>query len=256
MKCKTLAALLMLTFALCSVARADDLVSGLSTDLIQITSDFTGAEFVVFGAIETTGTNPRNENRDVIVIIRGPDVDLTVRRKDRFLGIWINREQIAFRGMPSYYFMASTKPLKEIASPGTLARFQLGSANLEAASPARAAPAEISAFKAAAVRTLSRVQLYGEAQGGIEFLSKSLFRARIPVPATVQPGQYRAEVYLFQNGEVASAQSTPLFIDKTGLERQVYNFANQAPFSYGLVAVVIAFAFGWLGFVLFRQRIP
>src|SRR5205823_12732707 len=88
---------------------------------------------------------------------------------------------------------------------------------------------------------------------GIEFLSRTLFRARIPVPASVPPGEYRAEVYLFQNGTIASAQSSPLFIDKSGFERQVYNYAYQASFAYGFAAVLMALALGWAGDLVFRQ---
>jgi len=74
------------------------------------------------------------------------------------------------------------------------------------------------------------------------------------VPASVPPGEYRAEVYLFQNGTVVSAQSSPLSIDKSGFERQVYNFAYRNSLAYGLAAVVMAFAMGWIGYVIFRPR--
>jgi len=259
MKRPLAASLLFLCLLACllapGAARSEDLVAGLSTDLIEITSDFTGAEFVVFGAIEGTDNENPTVTHDVMVVIRGPDVDLTVRRKDRFLGIWINREQIPFSGMPGYYFTASSRPLNQIANPATLARFQFGSANLPAQPLVSATPQEIAAFKAAAVRSLEREHLYGDAPGGVEFLSRTLFRARIPVPAITPPGQYRAEVYLFRNGDVVSAQSTPLFIDKTGIERQIYNFAYEASLSYGLITVAMAFLAGWLGYLVFRQRL-
>lgn len=253
---RRLAALSMVAAMAVGAAKGEDLVAGLSTDLIQITSDFTGAEFVVFGAIEGADNDGPDIMRDIMVVIRGPDVDVTVRRKDRFLGLWINREQVSFAAMPGYYFTASSRPLNQMASPTTLARFQFGSANIPAVPRARATPQELAAFKAAAVRSLARERLYGDAPGGVEFLSRTLFRARIPVPATTPPGQYRAEVYLFRNGDVVSAQSTPLFIDKSGIERQIYNFAYEASFSYGLIAVTMAFAAGWIGYLVFRQRMP
>jgi hypothetical protein len=55
---------------------SEDLVSGLSQDTVEITSNYTGTDIVVFGAIERpedTGIN------DVVVIVRGPDTDMTVR---------------------------------------------------------------------------------------------------------------------------------------------------------------------------------
>jgi len=245
---RALAILIFLTFS--SSAWADELVSGLSTDLIKINSSFTGTEFVLFGAIEASDDEPR----DVVVVIRGPDQEFTVRRKERILGIWLNRQQIAFRGMPGYYFLASTRTLDDITSLSTLQRFRLGTANLAASVPEDADRNEADAFRAAAIRAKKRERLYWESPTGIEFLSPTLFRARVPVPASVPPGQYRAEVYLFNNGSVASAQSSPLFIDKTGLERQVYNLAYRDSLLYGVMAVLMAFTMGALGFFLFRQR--
>jgi uncharacterized protein (TIGR02186 family) len=143
--------------------------------------------------------------------------------------------------------------LDDIASPATVTRFHLGTANLEATTKGNIGPDEAAAFRAAAIRDRKREHLYWESPTGIEFLSRTLFRARIQVPASVPPGEYRAEVYLFQNGTIVSAQSSPLFIDKSGFERQVYNYAYQASFAYGFAAVLMALAFGWAGYLAFRQ---
>jgi len=235
-------------------AVADDLISGLSTDLIQITSSFTGTDIVLFGAIEATGEAGPARDQDLVVVVRGPQIDMTVRRKARVFGIWVNSAQVEFTSLPGYYFLASTRPLDDIASLPTLQRFRLGTANLESATRGDSDTAEVAAFRAAAIRDRKREHLYWESPTGIEFLSRTLFRARIPVPAAVPPGEYRAEVYLFQNGTVVSAQSSPLFIDKSGFERQIYNYAYQASFAYGFAAVLMSIAIGWAGFLVFRPR--
>ena len=51
---------------------AEDLVADLSEHLIAITTGFTGTEVVMFGATEGSG--------DVVIIVRGPLSDATVRR--------------------------------------------------------------------------------------------------------------------------------------------------------------------------------
>jgi uncharacterized protein (TIGR02186 family) len=254
MRARLLWVVLSAAFFTSMAARADDLVAGLSTDLIQITSNFTGTDIVLFGAIEPTEEAGPAKDQDLVVVIRGPQVDMTVRRKERVVGIWVNREQAVLAGLPGYYFLASTRPLDDIASLATLQRFRLGTANLDAMALGGVKPDEVAAFRAAAIRDRKRERLYWESPTGIEFLSRTLFRARIQVPASVPPGEYRAEVYLFQNGTVVSAQSSPLFIDKSGFERRVYNYAYQASFAYGFAAVLMAFAFGWAGFLVFRER--
>jgi uncharacterized protein (TIGR02186 family) len=233
-------------------AAAEDLVSGLSQDQIQITSNYAGTDMVVFGAIESAeaGGGPR----DVVVVMRGPDTDMSVRRKVRVAGIWINRDQITLHGMPDYYYVASTRPLLKMASAETLARYQIGLDNLTPKSVSTRTPSKAEPFRQAVIRSRARVKLYAQAPEGVEFLSYSLFRTRIPIPATVPRGEYTAEVYLFRDGTVISAQTTPLFVDQTGLERRLFNFAHEWPFGYGLLTVMMAALLGWLSSFLFRRQ--
>ena len=157
----------------CASAQADDLVAGLSTDLIQITSNFTGTDIVLFGAIEPTEEAGPAKDQDLVVVIRGPQIDMTVRRKARILGIWVNRVQTVLTGMPGYYFLASTRPLDDIASLATQQRFRLGTANLESGALGGMKPEEVAAFRAAAIRDRKREHLYWESPTGIEFLSRT-----------------------------------------------------------------------------------
>jgi uncharacterized protein (TIGR02186 family) len=250
MKRLLFAALLLATPALfaTSLCADESLVSGVSQDLIQITSNYTGSDIVVFGDVER---QEKVAGRDVIVVVRGPDSVLTVRRRDRVAGVWINHDAAALNGMPAYYFLASSRPLAQIAPQAVLARYGIGVANLQ--------PGEVHAhhdvepFRQAALRLMTSQGLYRETPGGVEFLSDTLFRAHVPVPAGVVRGEYDVEVFLVRDGNVVSAQSTPLFIDQTGLERRLYNWAHDQPFGYGLAAVVMALVMGWLSSVLFRR---
>jgi uncharacterized protein (TIGR02186 family) len=240
-----LASLLLLTVG---AARAEDLVSGISQDIIQITSNYTGTDIVVFGAIERA---QNAQGRDIVVVVRGPDEPMTVRRRDRVAGIWVNRDAAKFDGLPAYYYLASTEPIARIAPPEALARYGIG---LQALRPSSiGSHHDPEPFRQAAIRYHRRTGLYVESPGSIDFLSETLFRTKVPVPAGVTRGQYNVEVYLFRDGEVVSAQSTPLFVDATGLERRLFNLAHDAPLSYGLACVFMAMLLGWISSVLFRR---
>ena len=144
--------------------------------------------------------------------------------------MWLNRDAAKFGGMPAYYYLASTQPLADIASPETLARYGIGISNLEPSSiGSHHDPAP---FRLAALRHLQKIGLYAETPGSIDFLSENLFRTHVPVPANVPRGEYNVEVYLFRNGNVVSAQSTPLFIDQTGLKTFVKT-ADRLAQTYG-----------------------
>ena len=229
-------------------AAAEDLVSGISQDVVQITSNYTGTDIVVFGAVERAA-GP--QGRNIVVVVRGPDEPMTVRRRDRIAGVWVNSDAAKFQGLPAYYYLASTEPIARIAPHDALVRYGLG---LQALRPsAIGSHHDPEPFLQAAIRYHQRVGLYAESPGSIDFLSETLFRTRVPVPAGVTRGQYNVEVYLFRDGEVISAQSTPLFVDATGLERRLFNMAHDAPLSYGLACVFMAMLLGWISSVLFRR---
>ena len=240
---------LVLLLVAAPAAATEDLVSGLSQDTVEITSNYTGTDIVVFGAIEhpeDTGIN------DVVVIVRGPGANMTVREKQWVAGIWINRDQAKMIAMPTYYFLASTRPVEAIAPAFTLERYAIGLANVVPANIVSHHDPE--PFRQALIRHRQADGLYGEVPNGVIFNSPTLFHARVPVPATVTRGLYNVEVYLFRDGTVISAQSTPLFIDQTGLERRLFNFAHDRPFSYGVATVLMASLLGWLSSMLFRRN--
>lgn len=249
----------LLAFALMLIpvtADAEDLVSGLSQDQIQITSNYTGSDLVVFGAIEQTGdaeADASSGRRDVVVVVRGPSAKMDVRRKERIAGIWINNREITLDGMPAYYYVASTQPLAKIAPPDMLARYQIGFDNVKPERSSTHKASRTEQFRQAVVRERVRAHLFTEAPSGVEFLGYSLFRVHVPVPAGAPRGTYTAEVYLFKDGVVTSAQSTPLFVDQIGLERNLFNFAHNDPFFYGLATVLMAVALGYLSSLIFRQ---
>ncbi|MBV9063175.1 MAG: TIGR02186 family protein, partial [Alphaproteobacteria bacterium] len=154
-------------------ALAEDLVSGISQDQIQITSNYAGSDIVVFGAVEQSGSSSTG-TRDVVVVVRGPDTDFVVRRKARVAGIWLNRDKITLYGMPAYYYVASTRSLAKIAGNAALAQFQLGLAHLMPERESTRSVRKGEPFRRAAIRTRVRQQLYAEAPDGVEFLSYSL----------------------------------------------------------------------------------
>lgn len=244
--------LLLLLFS--NAALADDLVAGLSQDQVEITSNYTGTDMVVFGAIEGID-NTTDAARDVVVVVRGSNADMQVRRKARVAGLWINRDEMTLTGMPAYYFVASTRPLKDIASKDILQRYAIGFDNLTPETVSTHTFSKAVPFIKAAIQERENEKLYAELPQGVEFLSYSLFRVRVPMPASVPRGQYTAEVYLFRDGQVMSAQSTPLFVNQIGLERRLNNFAQSSPAAYGLSAVILAIGMGWLSSLAFRLRL-
>lgn len=236
----------LLLFAAPALAE-ESLSSGLSQDYLQITSNFTGSELTVFGAVENPGDAA---SRDIVVVVRGPDTLLTVRRKDHIAGLWINRAR-AKVWLPSYYFAAATRPLKDIAASETLSRYEIGVNYLRPEIMASDGPA--APFVTALERVQQRNGLYIQKDAGIEMQSATLFRVHVPIPASVPRGSYNVEVYLFRDGNVISAQSTPFYVDQAGFERRLFEFSHTKPLFYGVATVLIGILLGWASTFFFRR---
>jgi len=240
-------ALLLLLIA-SPAAAGENLVSGLSQDTIEIRSTYNGTDIVVFGAVERPQAAALP---DIVVVVRGPETDMRVRRKDRIAGIWINRNREILHGMPGYYFAAANRPLAKIAPSAVLRQYALGLAALKP----RAASGghDPRPFIQAVIRNQEKEGLYAEKDNGVQFLSGTLFRARVPLPASAPRGDYIAEVYLLRGGQVIDARSSKLTIAQTGMERRVFDFSRDDPLAYGLSTVLMAMALGWLSSLAFRR---
>lgn len=223
-----------------------ELVADLSDHLVAITTGFAGTEVLLFGAVERAG--------EVVVTVRGPTVPITMRRKSRIAGIWMNTASMTFERAPSFYAVSSSGRLDEIATESVRQRHAMGTDHLELPlAPAKASPNVAQEWRNALVRAKQRQELYARDVGRVTFLGARLFRTKIFFPANVPTGSYQVDTYLLRDGRVVSAQTTPLIVSKVGVEAELYQFAHQQAAAYGLVAIVIALLAGWGGYALFRK---
>ncbi|MGE5201970.1 MAG: TIGR02186 family protein [Acidobacteriota bacterium] len=226
-------------------ARAQALVADLTSHLVAITTGFNGTSVVLFGATDGAG--------DVIVVVRGPERDMTVRRKSKVAQVWINTREVTFAQAPSFYSLASSRPLEEIAPPAMRQLQQIGIENIRLNAPAGVAPEETAEFREALTRSQIRAGLYVPTVGQVSFLGNRLFRTTISFPANVPTGTYRVEVFLVRDKAVVSGQTTPLVISEIGLDAEVHDFADRYALVYGLIAVALAAMAGWLASLPFRN---
>jgi uncharacterized protein (TIGR02186 family) len=226
-------------------AHTEVLVADLTSHLIAITTGFSGASVVLFGAIDGPG--------DVAVVVRGPDREMTVRRKSRVAGIWVNSEEVSFANVPSFYFVSASRPLDEIVSPGTAALYRLGVSSLQMKAESGAPPEIVERFAGALIGTQQRAKLFPNSVGKVNFIGERLFRTTIEFPANVPTGTYLVTVFLIRDKDVVSGQTTPLVFSKVGIDADVFGFAVRQPGLYGVVAVVTAMVAGWLASLPFRS---
>jgi uncharacterized protein (TIGR02186 family) len=238
-----------------------------STRSVEVTTGFTGHEILVFGAIDNS-QQPENRGQDqsgssyydVVVVVEGTPYPVVVRRKSDVAGVWINTSSVLFASVPSYYAIASTRPIDQIAGPAVLERNSIGFAHIKMTPGSgikwKLSDYELSGFRAAVIRLKQAEHLYVvEAKDGVTFTGRSLFRSTIALPANVPVGPLVARTYLFRNGEVLSAHIARVTLERKGIERVLHDFAFRYPFTYGMIAVILAVLAGLLGTAFFRREV-
>jgi uncharacterized protein (TIGR02186 family) len=247
------AALLPLAF-LSLGASKPILVPDVSQNRIEIRYSFTGAELLLFGAIVYPGGTAPAEGADIAVVVKGPTEPLVIREKQKVAGIWMNVESARFRSTPSFYAVASSRPLSQLVDERTAAIYELGLQNLQLSPGAGAAPEVQRRFESGLVDLMQRHQLYFEDPHGVEISQNVLYRAHVAIPARVPVGNYTAETFLIRDGRILAAATRDIRVEKLGFERFIARAADRWSFTYGLVAVAVSLLLGWAGSAIFRRN--
>jgi uncharacterized protein (TIGR02186 family) len=223
------------------------LVPDVSQRDIEIAYSFTGADLLLFGAILYPGGRLPEDDKptDIVVVVKGPVQSILVREKEKVAGIWVNAARLRYRSAPSFYAIASSRPIGKLVDDRTQAIYELGLDSLQL-SPASSAPtAEQDRFARGLVDLKHRSGLYFEAPGAVEITDGVLYRARVTIPARVPVGRFTAETFLIRDGRVLAAATRDIDIRKSGFERFVARSADRWSFTYGLTAVALSILFGW-----------
>ena len=229
------------------------LVPDISQRDIRIVYSFTGAELLLFGAILYPGGRIPTKPADIAVVLKGPVQPIVVREKRKVAGIWMNASDARFRSAPSFYAVASSRPIVDMVDERTAAIYELGLQNLQLSPGGGALPEEARRFEAGLIDLKRRAGLFVEETRGVEISEGVLYRARLYIPARVPVGEYTAETFLIQDGRVLAGAVKPVRIEKAGFERFVARAADQQSWTYGIVAVLLSLGLGWAAARLFRR---
>ena len=228
---------------------------------VSVDSGFRGASIVLYGAV----FNPGDQPTDVVVVVRGPDAPVRLVKKTRNMGVWLNSRPVVFEGAPGFYMTASTRPLAEV---GELRRLGVGVDHLRINAPEESRTVtrygvrdvvvsrlgeDYLDWRRAVIRLREAAALYNTDPEGVRFVDRGLFRAEIELPAVAPTGQYFAEVWLFQDGDPVSVSNLTLTVEKVGIEREIFDFAHNRPWTYGVLCVLLAAFTGWGASRVFRR---
>ena len=224
----------------------------------MVNSSFTGTQIVLFGTIEpdTPAGRRRASNYDIVATVTGPRETLVTRRKERIGGIWVNTASRTFVNVPTYLAVLSDQPFEQIANLEVLRRLQVGfdytvlpqQIGSDIADTVRDDP-----FRMNFIRLKTEHQLYNQRTNGVTFLTPTVFRAEIPLPAEAPFGNYDVEVKVFAEGNMLVRGATAFELVKVGFEQFVASSARDYGLLYGLATALMAVLTGWFASIVFRR---
>jgi uncharacterized protein (TIGR02186 family) len=239
--------MLRLWLILCLVAlpaRSEEVVLGLSSDKVAITATFEGSDILIFGAVKREAPIPEIP-LDVVITVAGPSLPVTVRRKDRRMGIWVNTDAVDLDAAPSFYAVATSGPLDEVLSATEDLRHRVSIPRAIRSVGAASMVEDAESFTEALIRIRREEGAYQLRENSVALDEQTLFRTAIRLPANLTEGAYPTRIFLTREGRVVSRFETVIDVRKVGLERWLYSLSREDPLLYGLLSLAIAIAAGW-----------
>ncbi|MFC3169512.1 TIGR02186 family protein [Paracoccus fontiphilus] len=234
-------------------APAETVVAGLSSDSVAITASFDGSDILIYGAIKRETPIPDGPPLQVIVTVEAPSSGVTVWRKERKAGIWINSEAVRIGAAPGFYAVATSAALGDILLPEWDSRYRISLSHAMRAFAGQIAVESAVPFTEALIRIRENEGLYRLDEGSVSLIDQTLFRADVSLPANLVEGAYKTRIFLLRQGQVIDVFVAPINVRKVGLERWLYRLAFDQPFLYGLMSLGVAVFAGWGASAAFRK---
>ncbi|SLN26142.1 TIGR02186 family protein [Pseudooctadecabacter jejudonensis] len=232
---------------------AEEIVLGLSRNEVAITATFDGSDVLIFGAIKRDAPAPAGGPLEVIITLAGPDQPVTVRRKERVVGIWANTDAVEVDAAPSFYAVATSAPLRDVLNDTEDLRHHISIPRVIRSVGAPDTVANARAFTDALIRIRAGNGQYQVLEDQVLIEEETLFRGQITLPAALTEGAYTARIFITRDGEVVDLYETEIAVFKAGLERFLFEMSRNQPLLYGLMSLAIAIAAGWLASAAFRM---
>lgn len=236
-------------------AGEERVVAGVSHADVDITTNFDGSDIIIYGAVRRESPIPEGP-LDVIVAVQGPSKSVTVRRKARRFGVWMNTESVSIGSAPDFYVVTTSRPLHLILPPEVDAVYRVSIPQAIRAFAGELTVSDAVPFTEALLHLREQAGLYRLDDGAVRLVEETLFRADIRMPANLLEGVYSTRIMLLRNGQVVDTFRAPIEVRKVGLERWLYRLALELPFIYGIMSLAIAIAAGWAASLAFRALRP
>lgn len=231
----------------------EQVVAGLSSNSVSITARFDGSDILIYGAVKRQVPIPSGPPLQVIITVEAPAQTLTIWKKERRAGIWINTDSVEIGAAPGFYAVATSGPLEQILLPEWDNRYRISPPLALRAFGSNLAVEDTLPYTSALLRLRREDGLYRLDEGSVEVEEQTLFETTVRLPANLVEGAYKARIFLVRDGQIVDVFRAPIEVRKVGLERWLYRLAFDQPLLYGLMSLAVAVAAGWGASAAFRK---
>jgi len=232
------------------------IVIDMANESVDVTTGFTGSDIVVFGTINSKNLK-LSSDVGVVIVLRGPNSSVIVRKKDQVAGMWLNSDSIEFRNIPHFYDYAISLPENQLANAQTLIDNEIGLNTLvfdTEDKDDRDDALRYREFQEALIRIWQQEGNLPLGSKNIKFIGDNLFRADFTLPASIPTGLYEVQAYLFENGKLSDKRERILEVRQAGLSAFINHYAHSYSLLYALVGFAMAISIGMLSAHLSRKR--
>ena len=225
-----------------------NIISNIDKKEIELTTRFDGSNLLVFGALPQTNNKPY-----LIIEIVGPNEDITIRKKSRVWGIWVNKDFAKFKNVPSFY-QISAKNLDSDSAD------EIKNRKLDEYFFSRLFRPKDSDDQTQEKKYFDELIRLNQSsenlslfENKINILEKKLFFSNIKLPQKISPGDYRVIISLLDNNaKIINVSEQKVKVTKIGIQKFLaFNAKNNSTF-YGIFSVIIALFFGFAAAQIFR----
>ncbi len=225
----------------------NQIVADLSQENVKISTDFQGAKILLFGAYDG------KKGDDIIVIVTGPKGLVTVQKKEKILGVWVNTRKVNYINTPKYLSISSNRRIDDILNKKTQKISEIGLNNLKIRIQPGIKVKNEENWRQALTRNMLKSNLWSINENSVTLNKDSLFRSYLELPSNVITGQFEVKILHYRNSELVSQQINSINVSKSGISAKIYDIAQNYSTLYGIFAVLLAVLVGWGTNLIFRK---
>ena len=225
----------------------NQIVADLSQENVKISTDFQGAKILLFGAYDG------KKGDDIIVIVTGPKGLVTVQKKEKILGVWVNIRKVNYINTPKYLSISSNRRIDDILNKKTQKISEIGLNNLKIRIQPGIKVENEGNWRQALTRNMLKSNLWSINENSVALNKDSLFRSYLELPSNVITGQFEVKILHYRNSKLVSQQINSINVSKSGISAEIYDIAQNYSTLYGIFAVLLAVLVGWGSNLIFRK---